>query len=156
MADRMRRVWMPFKSGSSAMTPIAAASVARLLLPSVLEAEMGRSYESYTVTRLLLKFYAINDSGPGNPWTLGVGIRSNSLALADENPSDDATSDWLFGPESIVVSVASTAGEDTVARFDIRAQRKSLGMATETFLYIVNKGSAGDFFASGRMLVLMR
>ena len=154
-SPRMRRVWFPWSTGS-AQVALAATSTLRVLLPSILEAEMGREYESYTVTRSIFRLNISADSGAAVV-TFGMIIQPEPLLLASSNPADDPERDWFYHEEFLVEVAAESLDPANAIVRDIASQRKSKGMNTEMFLYVRNRGALGiQFHGSGRSLILMR
>jgi len=148
---------MPFTSGSS-LIDAAGPAVIRLNIPSMLESEMGRQYESYTLTRLLFRWNGYLSVGSEAVVTLGVIIQPAELQIGSSNPSDDAERDWLYHGEFTIRSASDQLRPSEAVVRDIRSQRKSLGMATKMYFYerLRNAGVTMRSHVSGRALILMR
>ena len=62
MTTRRRTYWMRFSEGAARVS-LGANTVSRLFLASPREAETGREYEGYTVTRTIMNLHASASSG---------------------------------------------------------------------------------------------
>jgi len=156
MADRMRRVWLPFSSGS-ALIDAGGPGTIRTDIPFILESEMGRQYESYTLTRLLFRWNGYLSVGTEAVVTLGVIIQPAELLIGSSNPADDPERDWLYHGEFTIRSASDQLRPSEAIVRDIRSQRKSLGMATKMYFYErIRSAVTMRSHVSGRALILMR
>jgi len=142
--------WMPLSDGAT-FTSIAPGNTSRLSIPSVREAEVGREYEGYTVTRLLLNVTMRSASAL---LVLGVGVilLQEDVLLSTVNPSNDPSSDWLWFEEFLIPD----SGDDPlIIHRDIRSQRKARGGDSDMFIYATNRSgvSTAEIHRGGRALV---
>ena len=107
------------------MLGLGAGAVARLFVPSIREAETGREYEGYTVTRMLLNLLLRSTSGSDRVLTCGMIIQQEDVLIGSVLPDDDPHADWLWH-EEFVVGVNDHAPHALISR-DIRSQRIARG-----------------------------
>jgi len=152
MADRMRRQWMPFRTGFSGM---AGLDEIRISINSLINTALDRNLRDFTVTRLIFGFSAVFDSGTPETVSLGVRFENDNVVVGTVDPAADSQAEWIYW-EEVVGNVGTMHQRDRIIR-DIRSQRMSRGFNQEMFFYITNNGAvAGDFMLSGRALVLIR
>jgi len=151
VANRMRRTWATFRTGD---TPIGALGVARVFVKSEIEQAVARDVADYTVTRVIGNIQVVNDSALPTIWVAGVITQNEGVAIGDVQPSADPSSDWLWH-FSWINQASGYLGPDDGVRFDVGSQRKSRGRKPELYVMIVNGSTAGDFFISGRALLLI-
>ena len=152
MAPRRRgRLWLPFTDGAT-VTVQTTGSVTRLFLDTVMEVELGRQMEGYTIERILLNMYLVANTVAAVV-TVGIALHQEDVALTSINPEADQVSDWLY-LEEFVATVSNSQARQTR---DIRSKRISRGRDTELYLYTVNRSSSStvDVHMSGRVLVLL-
>ncbi len=146
--NRMTRRWMSWNSGAEQLT-LAAAATARVLIPTLLEAELGREIAKYTVVRTLMSLTLRASTGQ-SAIAVGIMMHNKNISLGQIDPTDDPHGDWLYLEQWSV---------DTTKNIffrDVAGKRMSRGQEQEQFLYIRNRDAVSDifFFASGRTLVL--
>jgi len=149
MATKRRMYWMRFSEGA-AFTIIAAANVSRLALPSVREAEVGREYEGYTVTRAILNL-TLRSATTMAVVTAGLHIQQEDIAIATVTPAGDPHADWFWHEEFLV----NDSGDDPLQiHRDIRSQRKARGGDSDMFFVINNRSGVNvEVHRSGGILV---
>jgi len=153
VSRRRSTLWMPFSEGAST-TAIAAGAVSRLILPSIREAEVGREYEGYTVTRILCTWSASIASGGNVVYTCGIIRQNEAVAVGQIDPVANPSADWMWHEEFNLISTGGFGqGPDNLTR-DLGSQRKVQGGESEVFWYIVNRGGVTiTVHRAGRMLV---
>jgi len=153
MADRMRSVWMPFRTGTNAL---ASGAEARITMETLIESARGDRFRQYTVTRMLIGMsFRINTSDDGM-FSVGMRFENENVTLGLIDPLADSTSEWIYWEEICPVSSTGQYTQQNRALRDIRSQRKSHGNDQDLLLYITNgTGVAGNFNCSGRILVLI-
>jgi len=157
MTSRRRRstLWMPFSEGA-ATTDIAASATARLALPSIREAEVGREYEGYTVTRIVLGWYAAYataTAGVKEQYVCGIITHQEDIAVGQFDPVTAPSADWMWH-EEFTGAVENASLDENQSR-DLRSQRKVRGGDSEVFWYITNRSTSKVLrvHRRGRMLV---
>ena len=151
------KMWVPWSNGASVST-LAAASVVRVFLMSIVEAPnvLDRNVQQYTVLRHVFNV-ALRSVSANAVVTMGLIILNRDLLIGSITPALSPTADWLWLDE---VPVGSSAGflPDYIMRHDIRSMRKSQakGIINELYLYIENRNvaSAIDYHFFGRTLIL--
>ena len=152
MADRMQRIWMPFRSGKQAIT---AATDVDLEMPTLIDLALDRDVSVYTVTRMIFGFSCSVDSGAFEIFSLGVRFENEAVSVGVVTPDGQSTSSWLYW-EEVMATLAAQPQRDRIIR-DIGTQRKSQGSDQNLRFKVSNPGSsAGDFMLSGRALILVR
>jgi len=145
---------MDFTEGATVLG-MAAGAVSRLLLPSLREAEVGREYEGYTITRFLLSLFLNQTSGTGTTTSvvaLGLITQQEDVAITAVDPAADPHADWMWW-ETFVVGSSINQPNARITR-DIRSQRRARGGDSIVHLYAFNRGGETiDIHRSGRMLV---
>jgi len=141
---------MSFSEGATVLT-LGPGSAARLLLPSLREAEVGREYEGYTVTRILLNLWILS-TGAEAIITSGVIYQQEDVAVGSVQPDVDPHADWMWQEDT--VAPASTDDGIRIHR-DIRSQRKLRGGDNELYWYVKSRSGAVsvELHRSGRVLV---
>ena len=153
MADRMRRLWMPFRTGDNAL---AVGADARVTMETLIETTQGRRLRQYTVTRMLINMSFDIDAASTGMFSVGMRFENENVALGVVTPVGDLTAEWLYWEEiKPFFGVNQNNQTNRVVR-DIRTQRKSHGNDQDLLFYISNDtGVAGGFNMSGRILVLI-
>jgi len=153
MPSRMRRVWVPFRSG---VTAIPGLSDARLFLTDFIDIAMDRKLTQYTVTRMIFGFSCAVNAGAQAVMSLGVRFENTNVPIGTVGPTLDSTASWLYWEEVMsTVGAGEMHQSDRIIR-DIATQRKTTGNDQELFFYITNTGAvAGTLMLSGRALVLI-
>ena len=152
MADRMRRLWVPFRSG---IVPLASAADAIVNITTLIDAAQGRTLKQYTVTRMIFGFSALMDSGGPGTFEIGVRLQNENIGVGVVDPLADITAEWIYW-ESVMAEVAAMTNQNRIFR-DIRSQRKAQGSDQDLLFFVSQStGVAGDFEVSGRCLVLIR
>ena len=149
MADKRRVYWMRFSEGA-AFAVVAAGNNSRLLVPSIREAEVGREYEGFTITRLIINV-TLRSATTLAVVTMGVIVQQEDIALATVQPAADPHADWFWCEEFL----ANDSGDDSLQiHRDIRSQRKARGGDSEVYIYVVNRSGVNiEVHRSGSMLV---
>ena len=151
MADRMRRVWSPFRISD---TSLAAAGDARVNLTTFIDVATAREFRSYTVTRLIMNIMIQTDTDPLGNFNVGVRFEQQNVGVALVDSLNDLTADWLYWEE--IRPVVKPMGPQDTAHRDIRSQRKTHGSEKDLWFYVTNAiAIAGDFNVSGRALLLV-
>jgi len=141
---------MPFSDGNSTLG-LAAGGRTRLLIPSVRELSVGRSFEGYTVTRIIFNLKMISDVSALNVVKCGI-LTQNEDVLIGSVDAGDTLSDWLWH-EEFIVGQDDSAPERLISR-DIRSQRKARGGQSELYFMLENLGGGAlQVHRSGRCLV---
>ena len=151
MPNRMQRLWLPFRTGVSA---IAASGDVRFSMSSLVDTAMGRTLRDYTVTRMIFNFRCRQDSG--EPVTMAIGVRfeNDNVVVGTVAPNTDSQAEWLYW-EEVTPAIGVMVQRDAIVR-DIHTQRRSQGLNQELFFYVSNTSAiAGDLMLSGRCLVLI-
>ena len=150
---RMARRWLALSSGATPGS-LSAASVTRFSIPSIIEAELGRELERYTVSRMILRVTLKLASAGDAVCTVGVITHNEVVALGQVTPASNPSADWTYLDE---VMVGATTDPYATLRVDVGGQRKSRGSEADTFIYIENRHAsiAMTFHIFGRILVLL-
>ena len=151
------RMWLPFSTGASIVT-LAAASNSRLFVESIVEGTsvLDRKLSEFTVQRLLLSLSFNPATAATLVLTLGLTFQHPDVTLGLITASGDpASADWLWHEEF----VSDNTGFDisnNITR-DIRAVRKSKGLASELYILVENRHASVsvEYHLSGRALVLL-
>jgi len=145
---RMTRRWMSWNSGAEEIT-IAADATARVLLPTLLEAEIGREIEQYTVVRTIMDF-SLRAAGGVSSIAVGLIVHNENVVLGQIDPTDDPHADWMYHEQFSVNTL------EHLFHRDVAGKRMSRGHENELFLYIRNRetGAAVMVFFAGRTLIL--
>ena len=152
MADRMRRTWLPFTSGSA---PIAlpGSAVSRVLLPTILENVLGRLLQGYTVTRTIFSLELLGISSGRQVVSVGIIALNSQQAIGTLDPASQKEADWQYLEELVTSTDTGSATYRTVR--DIAGQRKLRGRDQELYFYVYNKGAQSvEYHLSGRTLIL--
>ena len=152
MTSRRRGTyWATFSEGA-VKTALPAGTVSRLFLLSTREAEVGREYEGYTVTRMIFNLFLLQQSDVESPASCGIILQNTDIALADIEPASDQFADWLWWEEFLPAQ--TSAHPMTIITRDIHSQRKARGADTDLYFYIVNRGTTTlEVHRSGRVLL---
>ena len=153
MTSRRRGMyWMPFSEGTTLLT-MAANTSSRLFIASIRETEVGRTYEGFTVTRMVFNVTAFSDAGSGNVLSMGIILLPADVVLTSILPGPDKLVDWLWN-EDHVVGIQNTDLTLKISR-DIRSQRKARGGDSELWFYAENRDSVNaiSLHRSGRALI---
>ncbi len=151
MPNRRGVLWLPFSEGA-VVTTLAAGNTTRLDIGSIREAEVGREYEGYTVTRSLLTIKVANTSGGTNVWAAGLIVLQENVALATVTPAATPSADWLWHEEFVAANLFNDA--TSLVHRDLASQRKARGGDSILWLYITNRGaSAVSIHRAGRVLI---
>jgi len=152
MTSRRRgRFWLPFGTGATPDT-IISGNVVRLFIPSVLESEVGRELERYTIVRLILSIYLKSTSG-NTVVTMGAIALQEDVLLTSIGPGNQPSADWLWHEEFL--ADAGNGGPYTLISRDIRSQRRQRGSDTDFYIYTHNRGANSVInHTSGRALCL--
>jgi len=138
-------------SSGAAQINLTATSTARLLIPSLREAEVGREYEGYTITRMLLNLSLLATTGDEQVVTAGLITHNEDINISQIDPATNPFADWMWH-EEFVIANNNNAYHFNIQR-DIRSQRKTRGAQSDTFLYLFNRGAVTILFhISGRVL----
>jgi len=150
MADRMRRLWMPFRSS---IAPLAGSADARVDIKTFIESAQARNVQQFTITRMIIGMNFSSDTGPSS-MIAGVRFENENVGAGTVSPITDATAEWLYW-EEFMTEIGAISGRFRNFR-DIGTQRKSRGNDNNLFLYVSNTTAiAGDFQVSGRVLALI-
>ena len=153
MADRMKPLWMPFRSGANAL---AAGADARITMETLAEGSLGRRLRQYTVTRMLINMTFELDSADDNMISVGMRFENENVALGVVDPLNDTTAEWMYWEEVKPSSSGAQTTQATRIVRDIRSQRRSHGTDQDLLLYITNgTGVSCQFNVAGRILVLL-
>jgi len=149
--NRMRRLWLPFRSG---VTAVASGAQATVNLTTLIDAAQGRTLKQFTVTRVVFGFSGSVDSGALANFLIAMRFLNENVAVGTVTPLD-ATAEWFYW-EEVVTEVAAMTNQNRIFR-DIRSQRKAQGSDQDLLFFVTNNASvAGDFQVSGRVLALIQ
>jgi len=150
MTTRRKTYWMSFSEGSTVLS-MAPGAVARLIIPSLREAEVGREFEGYTITRSILNLWCVS-TGSEAIITHGLMVHQEDVSAGQITPDLDPHADWLWQEDTVVPQ--STDDSIRIHR-DIRSQRKARGGDSNYFWYIVNRSGVVtvEVHRSGRCLI---
>jgi len=142
---------MRYSEGAT-VTNMAPGAVSRLLILSLREAEVGKEYEGFTVTRALSKIW-LNSTGAEAVVTAAMLVQHKDVTTGVVTPAVDPHADWLYHEEFVTNS--STQEPLTIWR-DIRSQRKARG-DMEVYMYLINRSGVitVEVHRSGSLLVKM-
>ena len=150
--NRMKRQWIDFNTGSSALV-MAPATTIRVLLRSVVTPDLGRELTNYTVVRTVFNLYLRTTSGVA---TVAAGLiaLNQNIGLGAMGPISDPHSDWFWREHFIVGTQAFS--ELIAIRRDIASKRRETGLEREMYLYVINRSvtQTVESFAGGRLLIL--
>jgi len=152
MTTRSRRgtYWATFSEGA-VRTTIAAGVINRLFVLSTRQAQVGREYEQYTITRSLMNIH-ISAASSNIVVSMGLIVQNADIALGTIEPASDQFADWLWWEEFVVTSDGAQPG--ALITRDIKSQRRARGGDTELYLIVVNRGAVNLLVhRSGRILL---
>ena len=149
---RMRRTWLPLTTGSSTLT-LGPVGSARILIRSLRQAEAGREFDQWTVTRSLLNLALRTQAGDAVV-TVGLIVLNENTSLSVMGPSSDPEADWFYHEEFLVRS--GFDGSAMMITRDIGGMRKARGGDRELYLYLVNRDvvETVEYSVSGRCLIM--
>jgi len=149
--SRRGTFWVGFSEGVNLLT-LSPGTVSRLLIPSLLEAEIGRELENYTVTRIILNLH-LHATGAEAVITAGVHVVHENVGVGVVKPAQDIHADWLWHEE--FVAPPSADDQMAVISRDLRAQRKLNSREQELYFELNNRSGAVsvEVHRSGRVLV---
>ena len=152
MTQRRAVLWFPFSEGATPTT-LAASTLNRLFLPSIRETEVGREYEGYTVTRIILRLTIFSDGGTEQVITCGIIAQQEDVAIASVSPVGDPTADWMWHEEFVLKNSGDL--ESMLITRDLGSQRRLRGAGTELYWYAENRDAADavKIHRSGRVLI---
>ena len=147
--SRRRYKWLPFSSGDNALT-LTAGQVVSFDAGSILEVELGRELENYTVERLLVSLQI--DAGSGTlVFTSGFIAENEATASTTITPQDNPNADWMWHEEFFAVN-----GQDAVdVHRDLTVRRSLRGQEQILRVKVENRDGADSalYHISGRVLV---
>ena len=145
---------MPFTSGIVSDT-VNASTTARFSIPSILEAETGREFEHFTVTRVLINWMGEMASDVSGIITFGIRFHNENEAATVVRPSENPSADWLYHEEFMVKAGAAPLFNFTR---DLGANRRARGSEQDLGIYVQNNHTTVALLhhLSGRALVLLR
>jgi len=142
--------WATFSEGATATTVVSTAA-SRLFLLSTREAQVGRQYEGYTVTRMIFNLHLQQLTDVEEAVSCGIILQNADIAVASVEPAADQYADWLWW-EEFLPGVSAVGNWNLITR-DIRSQRKARGADTELWFYVTNRGGGSIVVhRSGRIL----
>ena len=149
--SRRGRLWLPYSSGANPLT-LTPGAFTRLFVESIMEAEVERQMEGFTVERILLRMSLVAAAGTVI-CTVGIHLQQEDVTLGVISAEDDPTSDWLYREE---FAVRTGTTHELIER-DIRSKRISRGRDSELYWEMTNRDSVDgvDFHVSGQVLVLL-
>jgi len=153
--NRMPRRWANFTSGAEPLA-LAANASARVLLLSVLEADLGRTVETFTVTRVIFGMNLLSLTSGPSVVACGLIVHPESFALGQIDPNADIHTDWFWWGEFLTNSGGGANQPPGQIVRDIAGQRRATGQAPGVFFYIENRDAneSISFHIAGRVLLL--
>jgi len=150
-APRMERTWSRFSTGAVEGS-LPGASVTRLFMTSVIEGELNRDIEPYTVTRVIF-ILSFDAQTSVDIVTCGILMQNELIPVTTETPVLAPHADWMYH-EEFRVGTADSNPHQLIIR-DVRGQRKVRGRDTELYFYLENRGATTvDYHLSGNALLL--
>ena len=140
---------MPISEGASSLS-LTSGLNSRLLILSIREAETGREYEGFTITRSILNINMRIASGNDVVVAFGIILQNEDIDVDDVEPIANPSADWLWHEEFVIPS----AMESIQVHRDIGSMRKSRGGENSIFFYAHNRSATTVLLhRGGRMLI---
>ncbi len=149
---RRTSMWLPFVTLLTGFTSLTANSFVYIVIPSIVEADLGMDLSQYTTQRVIFTFL-LESQGVDIIVALGMVYRQESSGAADApSPGLQPATNWQY--HEYVVN-GSTDDDPTMIRRDVAISRKMRGTDMDLVLTVDNRTSVTiAFWAGGRALML--
>ena len=150
MARRM--MWSPFSEGSGVIG-LAVATNSRLDLLSLVETEVNRDIEEFTVTRIVGTLFFNGGVNSELVLTAAIRLQHEDIGLASVSPVGDPASRWLYHQDHVAMARTDSTSVDRI-NFDLRGQWKARGLDNTLWFMVENRsGQVINIHRTGRVLL---
>ncbi len=144
--------WSPFSDGA-AVIGLAAGATNALIIGSIIEAEVGKEFEGYTVTRIIGTLFFNGGVNSELLLTTAINVQQEDISVNAITPVNDPSADWLYHQDHVAMARTDSTHTDRV-NIDLRGQRKARGMDSEIRWFVENRsGQVINIHRTGRVLI---